>query len=88
MRCNVCQKVIPVAKRDICHFCNFVVCMPCQIENKGTPTKRLFLLETDTVCYKCFSKTKYEKEDLVKQPSSITLGSRRSLASRLSIFNS
>lgn len=60
MICNVCSDRIKSDVNLICYFCNFVVCVSCQIEFKGEPKKRLFNYAGSIVCGNCYTSIKYK----------------------------
>lgn len=60
MKCDICSYIFSCVEKNMCHFCNKVVCDKCQSEYKGIPSKRLFKIEDNRCCYVCFSLQKYE----------------------------
>lgn len=65
MKCEICDKRIPVDEENICYDCNFVICGLCQSLNLGIPSKRFFAFETyntvSNLCFNCYIKKKYKR---------------------------
>lgn len=64
MKCSICRSLFNCDNKNICYYCNHVICDNCGNKYIGTPKFRLFQLQQQTdiyiTCFICYCNQKYK----------------------------